>query len=75
MDGSCACIVFVMKPPRPPVQALVDSRSVIFCEKLNEEREAKTSTQSKELHRSKLNEADTVKSCRDEVAGHLCFRI
>ena len=33
VDGSCACIVFVMKPPRPPVQALVDSRSVIFCER------------------------------------------
>ena len=36
-----ACIVFVMKPPRPPVQALVDSRSVIFCDELSGEAETK----------------------------------
>ena len=56
VDGSSACIVFVMKPPRPPVQAVVDSRLVIFCERLSEDLKTKVSTQSnlKEIHSSRL---------------------
>ena len=37
--------MFVMKPPRPPVQALVDARSVIFCARLSGEMKAKVPTQ------------------------------
>ena len=52
VDWSCACIVFVMKPPRPPVQALVDSRAVIFCEGLSEEMKAKVYTQDGKVIRN-----------------------
>ena len=72
-DGSCACIVFVMKPPRPPVQALVDSRAVIFCDMLSEEIETKQSSllnvgcESKVIHNSRF--------IRDRYSQELLERI